>query len=41
METVDYGNPWFEDELENECRECGDPCEGDWCSATCFQASLL
>jgi len=41
METVDYGNPFHKDEPENECLECGEHCEGDWCSGTCFQASLL
>ena len=41
METVDYGNPFHKDEPENECLECGDSCESDWCSETCFQASLL
>lgn len=40
METVDYGNPAYQNDYENECRECGEPCDGDWCSGSCFEASL-
>jgi hypothetical protein len=25
----------------NDCRECGDLCEGDYCSSSCYEASEL
>jgi len=36
METVDYGNPAYEEEYYKSCRTCGEPCEDDWCSDFCF-----
>jgi len=41
METVDYGNPFHQHEHELLCLECGQPSYLEFCSETCFEASLL
>jgi len=43
MEIVDYGNPAYNMDGEFECPECGSPVEkqGQHCSGTCFEASML
>ena len=40
MEDLDFLNPY--NQPEYECRECGKPMdEDDYCSNTCWEASML
>lgn len=42
MEYVDYGNPAYDDDYENECMHCGKPIEKKgYCSNNCFDADML
>ena len=42
MEIVDYGNPAYDDDFENECMHCGTPIEKKgYCSNNCFEADML
>lgn len=41
MEAVDYGNPAYENDYENECSVCGKPLsKGGVCSNDCFEADM-
>lgn len=41
-ESVDYGNPAYDDNYENECPMCGKDVEeeGDYCSSSCWRADF-
>lgn len=41
----DYDNwklesPYEDENKTNECRVCGEYCEGDYCSSKCYQIDL-
>jgi endogenous inhibitor of DNA gyrase (YacG/DUF329 family) len=41
-ESVDYGNPAYDDNYEHECPMCGKDVEeeGDYCSSACWRADF-
>ena len=41
-ESVDYGNPAYDDNYEHECPMCGKPVEeeGEYCSRSCWVADF-
>ncbi len=41
-ESVDYGNPAYDDNYEHECPMCGKDVEeeGDYCSRSCWNADF-
>jgi len=41
MEVFDNELHDYLEEHENECRECGTPCNRSYCSDDCFNASML
>ncbi len=38
MDATDYplsNNPAYQDDLNEKCEQCGEPCEGKYCSKQC------
>ncbi len=41
METVDYGNPAYQEDKEHECSVCGKPIENEGvCSQKCLEIDM-